>query len=55
MAGGINIFLSEEPASIPPRPTFGPHGDRIQLEMDLQVQRPPSHPAPVLEVFKGVS
>lgn len=30
-ARGIIIFLSAEPASLPPPPMFGPHGDGIQL------------------------
>lgn len=55
MVRGIHIFLSTEPARVPPPPAFGPHGDRIQLQTDLQVQRPPSHPAPSLEVCKRVS
>lgn len=41
---GINIFLSTDPASIPPSPLLGPHGDHIQLYTHLPVQRPPSQP-----------
>jgi hypothetical protein len=41
---GISIFLSTWPL-----------GDCIQLQMDLKVQRLPSHPTLALETSKGIS